>query len=170
MRQTRALCRIGLVLASLWVIGAGTYAYPAVKGEFEEQHRRTQVAQHHPSMIPTSCADARGVEQRDFVREGGDSDRCWIDLPSFRRLYPEIAPHTDEDASAVIRGPGRVLAADEAVSPWSVLLKAAGYTLGPSILLVLALVLGPSATRTRKQTAAHWLRSQNATVPTLQQA
>ena len=104
MRQTRALRRIGAVLASLWVIGAGPYAYPGLKGEFEEQSRLAQMAQQHPPMIPALCSGVRGVESRDFVREDARSDRCWVDLPSFRRLYPEIAPYTDVDASAVIRG------------------------------------------------------------------
>src|SRR3954466_5024704 len=103
MRQTRAR-RIGLLLASLWVVGAGPYAYPGVKGEFAEQSRLAQLAQQHPPMIPVLCSGVRGVENRDFVREDAASDRFWIDLPSFRRLYPEIAPYTDEDASAVIRG------------------------------------------------------------------
>src|SRR5436189_1145956 len=105
MRQRRAR-RIGAVLASLWVLGAGPYAYPGVKAEFEEQSRRAQMAQQHPPMIPALCSGVRGVESRDFVREDTASDRCWVDLPSFRRLYPEIAPYTDADASAVIRGAG----------------------------------------------------------------
>jgi hypothetical protein len=170
MKQTRALHLIGLVLASTWMIGAGTYAYPGVTIEFEQQHRRAQLAQQHPPMIPTSCADARGVEQRDFVREDGDADRCWVNLESFRRLYPEIAPHTDEDTSAIIRKPSGTTMVGGEGSPWTELLRAAGLAFGPPILLVLALVLGPSATRTRKQTAAHGPRSQNATVPALQQA
>src|SRR5215213_6735824 len=113
MRQTRALRRIGLVLASLWVIGAGPYAYPGLKGEFEEQSRLARLAQQHPPMIPVLCSGVRGVENRDFVREDAASDRCWVDLSSFRRLYPEIAPYTDESASAVIRGPDSSSTEDE---------------------------------------------------------
>jgi len=156
MRQTRALRRIGLGLASLWVIGAGTYAYPGVKGEFEAQRRRTQAAQQHPPMIPTSCLDARGVERRDYVREDAHSDRCWVDLPSFRRLYPEIAPHTDEDASAVIRGPSGGVTADEEVSPWREVFQATSLVLGPPLLvLLLTLAFVPFATNTKKRTVAH---------------
>src|SRR5215218_9182914 len=117
MRQTRALRRIGLGLASLWVIGAGTYAYPGLRGEFAQPSRLAQMAQQHPPMIPALCSDARGVENRDFVREDAPSDRCWVDLSSFRRLYPEIAPHVDEDASAVIRGAGGASLDDEDGSP-----------------------------------------------------
>src|SRR5215212_1304339 len=124
MTQTRALRLIGLVLVSLWLLGAGTYAYPGVKGELAQQGRLAQMTQQHPPMIPASCSGVRGVENRDFVREDATSDRCWVDLPSFRRLYPAIAPYTDEDASAVIRGAGGA-SLEEDGSPWSEVLKAA---------------------------------------------
>src|SRR4051812_38400065 len=123
-RQTRTLRRIGAVLASLWVIGAGPYAYPGVKGEFAEQSRRAQLAQQHPPMIPALCSGVRGVESRDFVREDARSDRCRVDLPSFRRLCPEIAPYTDEDASAVIRGADQASLEDKDGALWSEVLKA----------------------------------------------
>src|SRR3954452_357134 len=119
MTQTRGLRRIGAVLASLWVIGAGTYAYPGLKGEFAEQSRRAQMAQQHPPMIPALCSGVRGVENRDFVREDASSDRCWVDLPSFRRLYPEIAPQVDEEESGDSRGPDRHSLDEEDDSPWS---------------------------------------------------
>src|SRR3954447_9262561 len=124
MTQTRAIRLIGLVLASLWVIGAGPYAYPGVRGEFEEQSRRAQMAQQHPPMIPALCSGVRGAENRDFVREDAASDRCWGDLPSFRRLYPEIAPYTDEDASAVIRGADEASLEEEDGALWGEVLKA----------------------------------------------
>ena len=130
MRQTRAR-RIGAVLASLWVIGAGSYAYPGVKGEFAEQSRLAQMAQQHPPMIPALCSGVRGVESRDFLREDARSDRCWVDLPSFRRLYPEIAPYTDEGASAVIRGADEASLEEEDGALWGEVLKAAGLVLGP---------------------------------------
>jgi len=157
MRQTRALRRIGAVLASLWVIGAGSYAYPGLKGEFEEQSRLAQMAQQHPPMIPALCSGVRGVENRDFVREDARSDRCWVDLSSFRRLYPEIAPYTDESASAVSRGAGGAsLEEDEDGSPWGELLKAAALVLGPPLLLVLTLSFAPFGTSRRTRMAARW--------------
>src|SRR4051812_4499646 len=135
MRQTRGLRRIGAVLASLWVLGAGPYAYPGLKGEFEEQTRRAQRAQQHPPMIPALCSGVRGVESRDFVREAAPSDRCWVDLPSFRRLYPEIAPYTDEDASAVIRGADQASREEEDGALWGEVLQAAALVLGPRCCL-----------------------------------
>src|SRR3954451_15085970 len=153
MTQTRALRRIGLVLASLWVIGAGPYAYPGVKGEFEEQSRLAQMAQQHPPMIPALCSGVRGVENRDFVREDAPSDRCWVDLPSFRRLYPEIAPYTDEDASAVIRGAGGASLEEEDGALWTEVLQAAALVLGPPLLLVLTLSVAPFGTSRRTRMA-----------------
>jgi len=156
MRQTRALRRIGAVLASLWVIGAGPYAYPGLKGEFEEQSRLAQMAQQHPPMIPASCSGVRGVENRDFLREDARSDRCWVDLSSFRRLYPEIAPYTDEGASAVIRGAGGASLEEEDGALWGELLKAAALVLGPPLLLALTLSFAPFGTSRRTQMAARW--------------
>ena len=155
MRQTRAR-RIGAVLASLWVIGAGPYAYPGLKGEFEEQSRRAQRAQQHPPMIPALCSGVRGVENRDFVREDARSDRCWVDLSSFRRLYPEIAPYTDEDASAVIRGADDASLEEEDGSPWGEVLQAAALVLGPPLLLALTLSFAPFGTSRRTRMAARW--------------
>ena len=156
MRQTRALRRIGLVLASLWVIGAGTYAYPGLMGEFEEQSRLAQWAQQHPPMIPALCSGVRGVESRDFVREDARSDRCWVDLSSFRRLYPEIAPYTDEGASAVIRGADEASLDDEDGALWDEVLKAAALVLGPPLLLVLTLSVAPFGASRRTRMAAGW--------------
>src|SRR4051794_2840737 len=135
MRQTRALRRTGAVLASLWVLGAGPYAYPGLKGEFEEQSRRAQRAQQHPPMIPALCSGVRGVEHRDFVREDATSDRCWVDLSSFRRLYPEIAPYPEVDASAVIRGADEASREEEDGALGGEVLKAAALFLGPPLLL-----------------------------------
>jgi hypothetical protein len=157
MRQTRALRRIGAVLASLWVIGAGSYAYPGLKGEFVDQSRLAQMAQQHPPMIPALCSGVRGVESRDFVREDATSDRCWVDLSSFRRLYPEIAPYTDEDASAVIRGAGDASLEDEEDGAlWGEVLKAAALVLGLPLLLGLTLSFAPFGTSRRTRMAARW--------------
>ncbi len=143
------------MLASLWVIGAGPYAYPGVKGEFGEQSRLAQLAQQHPPMIPALCSGVRGVENRDFVREDAPSDRCWVDLSSFRRLYPEIAPYTDEDASAVIRGADEASLDDEDGALWGEVLKAAALVLGPPLLFVLAMSFAPFTATRKARTVAY---------------
>src|SRR5215204_20921 len=148
---------IGLVLASLWMLGAGSYAYPDVKEEFLEQRRLAQMAREHPPMIPTSCSEVRGVENRDFVREDDTSDRCWVDLASFRRLYPEIASETDEGASALIRGLNGLPMEDGDGSLWGVVLQAVILVLGPPLLLlVLGLICAPSSAKRKTRAGAHW--------------
>ena len=142
-------------MASLWVLGAGPSAYPGLKGEFEEQSRLAQRAQQHPPMIPALCSGVRGVESRDFAREDARSDRCWVDLPSFRRLYPEIAPYTDVDASAVIRGADDA-SLEEDGALWGELLKAAALVLGPPLLLGLTLSVAPFGASRRTRMAAGW--------------
>src|SRR5215207_3971559 len=147
MKQTRSLL-IGLALTSLWMLGAGFYAYPGVKDEFLEQRHRAQIAREHSPMIPTSCSAARGVENRDFVREDNTSDRCWVDLASFRRLYPEIASETDEEASALIRGLDGSPMENGDGSLWREVLQAITLVLGPPLLLLaLALAFAPFSAR-----------------------
>jgi hypothetical protein len=147
---------IGLVLASLWMLGAGFNAYPGVKDEFLEQRRLAQMAREHPPMIPALCSEVRGVETRDFVRENDTSDRCWVDLASFRRLYPEIASETDEGASALIRGPNGSPIEDGDGSFWGEVLKAVILVLGPPfLLLALNLISAPSSTKWKTQAGAH---------------
>src|SRR5215204_1556771 len=155
MKQTRTRL-IGLVLASLWMLGAGFYAYPGLKDEFLEQRRLAQIAREHPPMIPALCSEVRGIESRDFVREDDTSDRCWVDLASFRRLYPEIASETDEGASALIRGPNGSPIEDGDGSFWGEVLKAAILVLGPPfLLLALNLISAPSSTKWKTQAGAH---------------
>ena len=44
---------------------------------------------------------ARGIENQDFIREDKNPNRCWVDLASFRRNYPEIAEATDVAATVL---------------------------------------------------------------------
>src|SRR5215213_8762873 len=156
MKLSRRLRLIGLFLASIWMLGAGTYAYPGVKNGWDEQSHLAEVTKEHPPVIPTECSRARGVENRDFVREDNTSDRCWVDLASFRRLYPEIASETDEGASAVIRGTDGSLMEDGDGSLWGEVLRAATLVLGPPfLLLALGLIVGPSSAK-KTRMGAHW--------------
>src|SRR4051812_15608416 len=43
-----------------------------------------------------SSADA---PNEDVIREDQNPTKCWVDLPSFQRLYPEIAAATDVAAT-----------------------------------------------------------------------
>ena len=44
--------------------------------------------------IPVDCFFARGIEGKDFMRDGQEA-HCRMPVLTFRRLYPEIAQHAD---------------------------------------------------------------------------
>ena len=44
--------------------------------------------------IPVDCFFARGIEGKDFTRDGQEA-HCRMPVATFRRLYPEIAQHVD---------------------------------------------------------------------------
>jgi hypothetical protein len=69
MTVDRTLSLMGLALAVAWVIGMGVWLYPDVREEFEEKQYLARMAQEHPPMIPTECIRARGVKNRDFIRQ-----------------------------------------------------------------------------------------------------
>src|SRR3954453_14793914 len=167
MKQSRRLRLIGLFLASIWMLGAGTYAYPGVKNQWDEQSHLAEVTKEHPPVIPTECSRARGVENRGFVREDNTSDRCWVDLASLRRLYPETASETDEEASALIRGLDGPPMENGDGSLWREVLQAITLVLGPPLLLLalaLALAFAPFSARMRSRTDAHWTVGSRASV------
>jgi len=74
---------------------ASLYVYPDVKEEFEQHRYLRRIGKLHTPVIPMECVRARGVENRDFIREDTNPNRCWVDIASFRRNYPEIAEVTD---------------------------------------------------------------------------
>src|SRR3954453_19562597 len=121
--------------------GEGLWLYPDVKEEFEEKQYLARIAKERPPMITGDCTRMRGIESRDFIREDKNPDRCWVDLLTFRRLYPELAPHTDEQASARIRVENGLPLENWDESPWEELLKAAALTFGPPAGTLAALLL-----------------------------
>jgi hypothetical protein len=135
--QARKAAALALALA--WMIGMGLWLYPEVKEEFEKKRYLARIAKEHPPMIPSECIRMRGIENQDFIREDKNPDRCWVDLPTFRRLYPELAPHTDEGASARIRVEEGVPLENWDGSPWRALLRGVALTCGPPILSWVAL-------------------------------
>jgi hypothetical protein len=44
--------------------------------------------------IPVDCSFARGIEGKDFMRDGQEAP-CRMPVVTFRRLYAEIAEHVD---------------------------------------------------------------------------
>ena len=137
-------------IAALWAAGTALWSYPALREEVEEKRYLARVAKRQVPVIPVDCAGARGVESRDFLREDRNPHRCWVDLASFRRLYPEVAASTDEAASVRFNVQAELPAEGWDGSPLEELLKAAA--LGSSLpLLILAGMAGlPMGRRLRR--------------------
>ena len=90
-----AVCALSLA----WITIAMVYLYPGVKEEVDEKRYLHRVEKLHTPVLPLECGRARGVENRDFIREDRHSDRCWVTIAIFNSLYPEIAEATDLGAT-----------------------------------------------------------------------
>src|SRR4051794_15927125 len=91
----RRFLLVWLALALAWVVGSSLYLYPDVKEEIEEKRYLHRVEKLHTPVLPIDCARARGVENRDLIREDKNAEQCWITIPAFNTLFPEIAEATD---------------------------------------------------------------------------
>ena len=146
-------------ITALWVAGTALWSYPAFKGEVDEKRYLARVAKRQLPVIPVDCAGARGVEARDFIREDRNPHRCWVDLASFRRLYPEVAASTDEAASVRLNVRTELPAEAWDGSPREEFLKAAALALGLPLLILSGLAGLPAARRLRRLAVAAWPRS-----------
>ncbi|HEX8666381.1 MAG TPA: hypothetical protein VF744_20375 [Beijerinckiaceae bacterium] len=146
-------------IAALWVAGTALWSYPALREEVDEKRYLARAAKHRTPVIPVDCAGARGVESRDFIREDRNPHRCWVDLASFRRLYPEVAASTDEAASVRFNVRAELPADAWDGSPWEELWKAAALALSLPLLLLCSLAGLPAARRLRRLAIAAWPRS-----------
>ena len=90
-----AVCALSLA----WITIATVYLYPGVKEEVDEKRYLHRVEKLHTPVLPLECGRARGVENRDFIREDRHSDRCWVTIAVFNSLYPEISEATDLGAT-----------------------------------------------------------------------
>jgi len=116
-------------LSLAWITIATVYLYPGVKEEVDEKRYLHRVEKLHTPVLPLECGRARGVENRDFIREDRHSDRCWVTIATFNSLYPEIAEATDLGATLrsmcvrasrwrIGRGHHSKLCYEPAVSSW----------------------------------------------------
>src|SRR3954470_15041062 len=97
--RTRTLRLLVLATSLVWIGCATAYLLPGVREEFEEKAFIRRVAELQTPVIPLPCFQTRGTENEDFIREDQNSAKCWVDLSSFHRLYPEIAAATDVAAT-----------------------------------------------------------------------
>jgi hypothetical protein len=124
------------VLGLVWVAATALSAYRWLAAD---ARIAGEAAAPHAAVLPVDCARARGGENRDFVREDADPERCWVDLASFHRLYPEIAQHTDEAASVSLNLRQEV---PDARARRRERVEAATLGVGVAALLMLAVGLG----------------------------
>jgi hypothetical protein len=146
-------------VAVLWVAGTSLWSYPAFKEEVEEKRYLARIAKRQTPVIPVDCAGARGVEARHFIREDRNPHRCWVDLVSFRRLYPEVAEYTDEAASVRLNVRTELPSDGWDGSPWEELLKAAALALSLPLMIAAGLAGLPAARRLRRLAVALQPRS-----------
>jgi hypothetical protein len=137
-------------IAALWVAATSLWSYPAFREEVDEKRYLARVAKRQLPVIPVDCAGARGVESRDFIREDKNPHRCWVDLSSFRRLYPEVAASTDEAASVRLNIRAELPAEAWDGSPWEELWKAAALALSLPLLILGGLAGLPALRRLRR--------------------
>jgi hypothetical protein len=86
-------------LSVAWITIVTVYLYPGVKEEVDEKRYLHRVEKLHTPVLPLECGRARGIENRDFIREDRHSERCWVTIATFNSLYPEIAEATDLGAT-----------------------------------------------------------------------
>ena len=85
--MNRKRLKLGLPILCVAAAAAALYSYAAgAVGEPPRVNGKT---------VPVDCSHARGIQGRDFAPDP-NSSICLMPQASFRRLYPEIAQHTDE--------------------------------------------------------------------------
>src|SRR5829696_6105186 len=146
MTTSRTARRVALSLA--WITIATVYLYPGVKKEVDEKRYLHRVKKLHAPVLPLECGQARGVENRDFIREDRHSDRCWVTIAIFNSLYAEIAEATDLGATLRSNMLERLPLENWEGTPFEALLRAGGIILGTPAVIGLALV---TWTRRRKR-------------------
>src|SRR5215217_4622970 len=131
-----AVCALSLA----WITIATVYLSPDLKEEVDEKRYLHRVEKLHTPVLPLECGQARGVENRDFIREDRHSDRCWVTIATFNSLYPEIAEATDLGATLRSNVRESLPLENWEGTPLEALLRAAGIILGTPAVIALALV------------------------------
>ena len=131
-----AVCALSLA----WITSSAVYLYPGVKEEVDEKRYLHRVEKLHTPVLPLECGRARGVENRDFIREDRHSDRCWVTIAIFNSLYPEIADATDLGATLRSNIRESLPLENWEGTPLEALLRAAGIILGTPAVMGLAIV------------------------------
>jgi hypothetical protein len=70
--KTRTTFFVWSALTIGWSTGAALYLYSDVKEEIDEKRYLHRVEKLHAPVLSIECARARGVENRDYIREDAD--------------------------------------------------------------------------------------------------
>lgn len=130
----RTTLLVWLALASSWCTAAAIYLYPDVNQEIEEKRYLHRVEKLHTPVLSIECTRARGIENRDYIREDADPNQCWMTIPAFKTLFPEIAGATD--LAATLRTQEREELPQDRWegTPVGALARASAVVLGPPLL------------------------------------
>jgi hypothetical protein len=139
--KTRTTFFVWSALTIAWSTGAALYLYSDVKEEIEEKRYLHRVEKLHTPVLSIDCARARGVENHDFIREDADPNQCWMTIPAFNTLYPEIAGATDIAATLRTQEREELPMENWDGTPVGVLLWAAMIAFGPPAILLLVVLL-----------------------------
>jgi hypothetical protein len=139
--NSRTALLVWLALAVCWCTAAAVYLYPDVKEEIEEKRYLHRVEKLHTPVLSIDCAQARGVENRDYIREDADPNQCWMTIPAFNTLYPEIAGATDIAATLRTQEREELPMVNWDGTPVGVLLWAVMIAVGPPAVLLLVVLL-----------------------------
>jgi hypothetical protein len=139
--KSRWVSLVGTAVSLIWVVGSSLYLYPDVNEEIDEKRYLPRVEKLHTPVLSIDCARARGVENRDYIREDADRNQCWMTIPAFNVLFPEIAAATDLAATLRSQEREELPMGRWDGTPVGVLLWAAMIAFGPPAVLLLVVLL-----------------------------
>jgi hypothetical protein len=138
--RIRPALLVWFALAISWSTGTALHLYPDVKEEIDEKRYLHRVEKSHTPVLSIDCARARGVENRDFIREDADPKQCWMTIPAFNALYPEIAGSTDLAATLRTQAREELPMENWDGTPLGAVAWALAIVLGPPLLLAFVFV------------------------------
>jgi hypothetical protein len=104
-RRRRGLFRLWLVLSAIFVLGVAAVSFDSLRREVDRAELMRFMAKQADPPLPMECAQARGVEGRDYDRappSPGERYRlvappatCWYQRDRLRALYPDYAGLSD---------------------------------------------------------------------------
>jgi hypothetical protein len=104
-RLRRGLLRLWLVLSGVFVLAVAIWSFNDIRREFDRAQLLHSMSKRPDMPLPVECSQARGVEDRDYIRamqSRGELYRlrpneqtCWYQPDRLRALYPEYAGLSD---------------------------------------------------------------------------